>query len=250
MKKFLGLFAVTAVALSMSSSATLATLIYNETFTYPNGNLVGNDSWAAHSGAGSVPVQVSSNAIILSQGSGSREDVNKPFTAIGAGTKIYAAFDISIANNTASDYFASFLQGTSTFRSRIYTVAPTAGGDYTVGIGWASGAALNATWAADLSFGSTYRIVTSYDFDSGNQQIWVSPSLESDTNLSGSSGSVSGLAVAAFAFRQGTATTSTQTIDNLCVGTTFSDALTCGVPEPTTLTLLAFGAMALIRRRR
>ena len=35
-----------------------ATVFLNETFTYPDGNLVGNGAWATHSGAGNGPIQV------------------------------------------------------------------------------------------------------------------------------------------------------------------------------------------------
>ena len=71
-------------ALGMFAGVASASPLVSEPFSYPDGNLVGNDPavggvWAAFSGAGSLPVQVTSNTISIAQGAGSREDVNVPF---------------------------------------------------------------------------------------------------------------------------------------------------------------------------
>ncbi len=236
---------VQAIVLSAALAAVAATtaqasVLANETFTYNNGNLVGNGGWAAHSGAGSVPVQVTSGAAVLAQGSLTREDVNLGVTAIGAGQTYYAGFDLTNAGGNQTVYFAHFLQGASTFRGRVFITAGSSG-DFTVGL--SDTATLNQTWATGLTFGTTYRVVVSYDFDTGTNKLWVNPATESSTSLT-ATGTAS-TAVAGFALRQA-AGNSVQTIDNLIVATSFAEA----VPTPGSAALLGIGGLIAMRRRR
>lgn len=88
--------------LSLALAAGLATaahaqILYNsEDYSFTAGNLVGQDGWAAHSGAGNLPVQVTSGGVVtLAQGSGSREDVNQNVGEFTAGNTYYAGFILS-----------------------------------------------------------------------------------------------------------------------------------------------------------
>ena len=109
-----------AVAGSCLASSASAALFYNETFSYPDGNLVGNGGWANHSGTGTF-IQVSSGTVSTTAGAGSREDANRTTgSTLGQGQTWYAGFDlteIAPSGTLAEDYFASFLQGTSNFTS-------------------------------------------------------------------------------------------------------------------------------------
>jgi MYXO-CTERM domain-containing protein len=233
---------ITAAAAAMlAGAAAQASIVASDTFTYPDGNLVGQGGWAAHSGAGVVPIQVTGGMAVLAQGSGTREDANLPFSAIGAGTTLYAGFDMTNSGGNTDVYFAHFLQGTSTFRSRVFITAGS-GGDYT--IGFSDTATLSQTWASPLTFGTSYRVVISYSYDTGASQLWINPVDASSTSLS-----VAGTAstpVAGFALRQA-AGNSGQTIDNLIVATTFAEA---AVPTPGTGALLVLGGAVAARRRR
>lgn len=230
---------VVAAGIAQSASASV---VASETFSYANGNLVGNGTWAAHSGAGSNPVQVVSQQAVLTQGAGSREDVNLPFTAIGAGQAIYASFDFTNNGDSAAVVFAHFLQGTTNFRARAWITPALLGGNYTVGL--SDGSTIAATWAADLTYGTTYKAVIAYDFSSQVNRLWINPVDELSTNLS-VTGTAGSSAIAAFALRQA-GTASTQTIDNLVIGTTFGDV----IPTPASLSLLGLGGLVALRRRR
>jgi len=237
---------IVLVAVAGLAASTQAALVSSETFTYPNGNLVGNGGWAAHSGAGSVPVQVSSGAIVLNQGTLTREDVNKAFAPpIGAGTIIYASFEFSNTGGNGNVYFAHFQQGTTNFRARTYITAATVVGDYSLGL--SNDNTIPAVWGTALTFGTTYTVVTSYNFDTGESKLWVNPVSFASTSIS-APGTAS-TAIAAFGFRQANPSvgTSSQTIDNLNVGTDFGDVV---IPSPGALALIGLGGLFAGRRRR
>ena len=236
--------ALAVAVVAGSGAAARATVVINETFSYPDGNLVGHGAWTAHSAAGSMPVQVTGGHAVLNQGAGSREDVNDAFTALSAGGTMFAGFDFTNTGDTANVYFAHFLVNSSVFHDRLWVTAPSSGGNY--GIGFGDGASIASAWASDLTFGTTYRAVIELDFDTLSEHLWINPVDQTSTNLS-VTGSGSG-AIVGFAMRQATGATSTQTVDNLIVATTFSEAL--GVPSPASAALLALGGLIGSRRRR
>ena len=232
MKKAL---AVLAVGSLLSLNAFAADLVVEE-FTHADGNLVGQTpspgpgvAWAAHSGSGNKAIQVAGNTITLVQSSGSGEDVNTSFTAIGAGEKLYAGFDLVLPSgqtvdpDTAGLYFAHFALGTGTFRGRIFIETPSFAGDFGIGLD-ADGTEPSVTWATDLSFDTSYRLVVSYDYDSGDSQLWIDATVEGDTSITDAVGTAS-TAIVSFAFRQSNDYTGSQVIDNLQVSTTFAEAV-------------------------
>jgi hypothetical protein len=252
---------IAAIVVSIALLATApawGTVLVSDTFTYPDGNLVGQTppigaTWAAHSGAGAKAVQVASGHITLQQSTGSGEDVNVGAAggaALGAGGTWYAAFDLTVpaGAGTSDVVFAHFLQGSTNFTSRVWLTAPSSSG-YALAL--SNGSSITAAGVAktgDLAFDTTYRVVTSYDYDGMSGSIWIDPVTEASPSFAATDTVAFQDAVTAYAFRQATPATgsSTQIIDNLMVGTTFGDV----VPEPATLTLLAAAGAMLWRRRR
>ncbi len=262
---------VGALIMFAIASTADASMFYTEPFNYADGNLVNGTNgpnapsppfWLTHSGTG-TPVQVSSGTISTTSGATSRQDVNLPTgSALAQGQTWYAGFDLTLngpftLTGTSEEYFAHFYQTVGGgFTGRVYVSAPQSGGDFTVGVVGASNTP-SVKWGSDLALGQTYRVVVSYTLDPDNDpltedsyaKLWIDPINESSTSILSVANHSN--AVDAFAFRQGsTAGSGTQVIDNLCVATTFTEALTC-VPEPASVGLFMVAGLALmfIRKR-
>jgi hypothetical protein len=224
-----------------------ASILYSDNFnSFSDGNLVGQGSWTAHSGAGSIPVLVSGGAISLNQGSGSREDVNVPVGAtMGVGDTWYYAFDATVSGGSTAVYFAMFMQGTSNFEGKLF-IEPFTGYDFTFGISGGSETVVN--WGSGLTFGTDYRVVVSFNYDTKFSQLWVNPVSMASPSIS-TTGNFQNAATA-FAFRQA-AGNSSQVIDNLVVATSFQEAFTgVAVPEPSTFALAIAGGLACLAALR
>ena len=251
----LGVFTLTvAVGIGLGANAEAAIEVSDDFSN--NGALVGSTPdvggiWGAHSGAGNKPIQVSGEAAVLVQSSGSGEDVNSEFAngAIGAGDTIYAGFDVSVSGSGAIDdlYFAHFKDSGFSFNSRVW-VTDHVGGDYTLALSGDSSISDGdgeSVWASALSFDTVYRVIISYDFDSGEKSLWIDATSAGDTSITATDATFSDEMIA-FALRQNTGGNTTQTIDNLIV----ADSFAAVVPEPASLALLALGGLAMGLRRR
>jgi hypothetical protein len=244
------------IAILATATSANAALLISDNFDYPNGNLAGKTpavgaAWVVHSGDGTLPISVSDGKVSLTHGTGSRDDVNSPLAnSLGAGGKLYASFDLTVADPgvaITNAYFAHFLDGTSNFASRVWITAPTSSG-YRLALSNNNSAVTTIAGVArtgDLAFGTTYTVVTSYTYDTGTGSMWINPTLETDPSLAATDTPLAPMTIDGYALRQGGGN-SVQVIDNLRVGTTFNAV----VPEPTSLGLFSLGTLLIGRRRR
>ena len=201
-----------------------------DTFTYADGSLVGNSEWAS-TGGNAGDFVVTSGQALVQHGTPS-EDVNLPFTSVTGA--LYYAFDLTIpalaapigdGGGTDFEYFAHFLSESSSFIAKLDIVAPSGGGDFSVGIGSTSSTA-DATWASDLSYDTTYRVTVKYDQDTNIAQLWIDASSEADLSILGADETDPGSTVAAFSFRQSDSSDNEGIlVDNLAITQTFAETL-------------------------
>lgn len=236
-----------AAALAVSAQAQL---LIDEPFDYSNGNLttVSGGSWVNYSGTGTF-IPVTDGAITLSQGSGSREDVERSLgVTMGTGDTFYYAMDLSVSGGSSATYFAMLWQSSSLFAGRLFVTAPSGAGDFTFGVSSTS-SSVEASWGSDLSFNTIYKVVVAYSYDSALTTLWVNPVDASSTSVTTPTAGASD-AVVAMAFRQA-AGDSVETIYDLKVGTTFASVVP--VPEPHEYAIAMAGflmAVVVMRRRR
>ena len=246
----------------MSSQAQLLT----EDFTYAAGQLLTNNGWIAHSGAGTNPITVTAPGLTYAghAGSGignavtmttSGEDDNKTFTSTSSGS-VYFSFLVNVSAATATgDYCIGLLQSATIFPYRVYVKSDGAGGFY-FGVSKASSAPVVYETTA-RSFGTTYFIAGKYTFNTATTtddvvNLWVNPAL-GGTETAATIPNVTGTAtdatsISAVYLRQGGATVaSTQQVDAILVGTTWADVTPAGaaLPTLTATALTAFGNVCI-----
>ncbi len=196
-------------------------VLVSEGFSYADGSLVGNGGWAKSSGTAG-DFLVSSGQAVVQHGTPS-EDVKLAFTPVNG--DVYVGFDFSVDDLGApysgidNEYFAHL-----DLKAKMDIVPPSGGGDFSVGIASSSNTA-DATWASDLTFGTSYRAIIKFDQLTGTAQLWISPTASTDTSISGATGSAA--TVKEFELRQSDSSKNeTIRVDNLMVGQTFDDVVT------------------------
>lgn len=239
MKKLVTSLATLAVCVALAPVAS-ATVLMQEGFNYADGGLVANSggNWVNHSGTGTDITVTSGRAI---GDNASAPDDNRSFAAQPTTSSTYACFDIIIPDPGAApklNYIAHFKDtGTTNFLSRVY-VAPLAAGGWTFGLSHTSTSATvgPVLWSASsLTFGQKYNIVIKYDPVNATSTLWVDPVNESSTSISQTVAGT-GVALSAFALRESSSSPTVPagttlgtanikySVDNLGVGTTFTDA--------------------------
>jgi hypothetical protein len=258
-----------AVALLFSSPRTFAASVFSDSFSDPNGALLGQSPqigtgvWTITGSSVVNPIQVNSGLVQLANTGQDAYAQLSSSVSTGSGGSIYVGLDLNVSAAQANgDYFLHFTSvvgATSGFFDKLW--AESSGSGFVLGIQATSG---TTNWGSTvLSFGTSYRVVTEEDFVSGAANdifdIYVNPT---DLSVAGNNTPYATLtwngavaeasAYAEINFRQGTATVApTETVDNLIVSSSFSDV--SAVPEPSTVALAAMGGAACLvafRRRR
>lgn len=175
-----------AVTGNESGNAMPGILIMSEDFNYGStaGTLTGvnGGNWAVFSGtvnpikyvvpgltfAGYAGSGVG-GGVISENGSGSREDQSRTFVTQTSGT-IYVAQLVNITTAAAgSDFFTSLRDPAGAYFNRLYVKDD--GGKPAIGLGKSSATTVYSPLT--LSYGTTYLVITKYDFASGLSSLYV-----------------------------------------------------------------------------
>jgi MYXO-CTERM domain-containing protein len=238
MKFKLILFTVTGlIAMAASSNAAV---ILAETFTYPDGPIVGaaGSPWLNNTGTVASST-VTANALNVS--TLRSEDIAAPLSGTVATGVMTATFTVtfSLLPTTSGAYFTHFVATGGNQIGRLYAAIPTgtATGDFRLGIANSTTAATFST--TDLALGTAYTIVLSIDLATDITSFTIdggAATTATDTAVD--------LTYNRYGFRQATGE-GTMSIDNLSV-----DGTVVSVPEPSAALLGAVGALGLLGRRR
>jgi len=245
-------------ALAMLATSAFAAVLMSDSFTYPNGDLTANPNWLVYSGTPPTDIQVSSGRVLGNHANA--PDDHRLFAIQPTTSKTYACFDVIIPNPGAGApkpvYFCELKDnGASNLVSRVY-VLPIAGG-WTFGISHSTTSATAGVtpWSATtLLYDHKYNVVINYDPVNKSSTLWVDPATESSASVTDTNPSIAALAVQGFGFRQSSTASTlpavpaytgtlniTYSVDNLGVGTTFTDA--CAQFQSTPTTKSTWGAV-------
>lgn len=231
MKKTL-LTMATIGAMALSANATI---ILNEPFSYSDGGLtnVSSGAWTNHSGANSGSVQVINGQIQLV--TTAAEDVMRSLGGSYTTQPLYVSFklNLTVLPSGSPTYFAHFAKDPSTFKSRIWAVTNNAAaGKYRLAVtSSVSTAGLWTNIPVDLDVSTDYKVVMRF-LDGTNATLWINPTSEASivARADGSDANTLGTwAAQFFAFRQSSGM-GTMFIDDLLIGSQFSDVQTIGGP--------------------
>lgn len=239
-----------------------AATLFSDSFSNPNGNLVGQGSWLQNGASVVNPIQVTAGEVgMLATGQDVNAALSSPFSLVD-GTSFYIGSTINIsAASAVGDYFLHWSPATSStvFVSRLHV--RSSGGGFQLGyLETASGGSL--TWGSTvLNLNQDYRVVVAYNVLAGalndTADVYVNPTdfaVQANntpylTDAAWSSTLAETTTLGAVNLRQGGSTTgATLSVDDLYVATTFAEMEV--VPEPTSLALVAIGAGAAMLRRR
>lgn len=162
-------------------------------------------------------------AVITENGSGSREDNSTPFPSQNSGT-IYIAQMINIASAAGGDFFTSMRDPGGAYFNRIYV--KDNGGSPQIGIAKATATVSYAT--TNYSYGTTYLVISKYDFNTGVSSLYVLsgeiPLIEPAVPDAVSNSGTGPESVVNICLRQNT-TLLTATYDGLRIATSWKEAV-------------------------
>jgi hypothetical protein len=212
-----------------------ASLILSNSFAYPDGSLTNVSAgsplgvWTNHSGSGTL--EVSGEKVVLSQGSAPDVSSGLPGGPYSSGT-LFASFNVNFSEVPTAgtpQYFFHFRDtGTSNFRGKIFATNSLGATRIGVSVGGVNTPAVIPT---DLILGTEYKVVLRYNIDTTNATLWINPTSESSiVNRADATDTTSSrFSYYSVCFRQ-TGGIGGMTIDDLLIGTTFSDVQTIGGP--------------------
>lgn len=203
-------------------------LPFNDSFSYPNGDLNGKGNWTVQSANATDKILVE-NGVVKFDGIG--EDLKTVLTKTTSGT-LYAALDLKVTNVTAATnidggYIAGFAQNDTTFGGTLWLKKET-DTTFRIGIEVRTAAGASTSWSnVVFNINTVYNIVVAYKFNTGSTSddialLYVNGGLLITDNHVGTDLTE----INAFFLRQDSVSeTPFVEIDNLKVSTTAADVL-------------------------
>lgn len=241
--------AVVSVSGNEVGNAAPGVLIKNEDFNYGAAadkiTAASGGAWSAYSASGSLPVQYVSpgltftgyagsgigGAMVSQNNKSSAEDVSWDFPDQSSGV-IYTSQLLNFASAPATaDFFASLGSGaagtTPVYYNRIYAKAN--GSQFSLGVDKNSTSVIGYS-ATNYEYGTTYLVVTKYDYNSGTSAIYVLsgaiPLIEPATpDATSGGGGADPAAITRFVIRQSTNLPLSVTCDGIRVATSWKQAV-------------------------
>lgn len=167
----------------------------------------------------------------------------------------FAGDTIASASHTVAgwgtgQFWQSFLFSEQSYGGHFYV---SGGGGYNgaVGHAWWGGGLLGLHNQANPGFsytpGDTHLMVALIDFDANTTTLWVDPTTNPVNAATPFDAQLGAQVPGASQTLWANAYNTVATIDDIRIGTEFSDVV---VPEPSSLALLGLGGLAMVRRRR
>jgi hypothetical protein len=215
----------------LSAILSGAAPLLNDSFNYPDGSLVtaAGSPWTTYNGT-SGQIKVISGRMFLSKAN--TEDVHtalagQPYAST-SGAILYVSFKINYTNlpSSAGSYFAEFKDGGTGFRARIFAqTAGAASGAFRIGI--ANAGSSPSAFNADLQTNTDYTIVARLAVSNVVSTLWLNPTAETNAGVTATD-TTSALTITSYGFREdgSSGTIGNFFVDDLRVGTTFSDVVT------------------------
>jgi len=251
--------------LCLLASGARAFIVYQDSFSYPDGPLIDESgfSWVTGYGNSDSAQIVISGGQVKIPGTTTSDQPRLYFTNgpsylnlvnyTNAGTvyvsnavaalfpsnspagALYASFTLTIpfgSTGLGNTYFAVFTDTNYDYRCRVFMTTNGAfPGNYRIGIANSSASTTNIV-QTDLGLGNTYTLAMRYVLNSGISTVWVNPSSESTANPTvsatgtGATGIGGGNSGSTCAFALRNATgLPNLTLGSLIIGTTFADVI-------------------------
>lgn len=207
------------------TNGTAPALPLTENFNYTTGSNLTDNGYVAHSGTGSLPIQVGASpltysgylnsglgktAVLTAPGSASAEDVNKLYSSVTSGS-VYASFMVNVTSATTDSVYFFHLgpeNSTTSFFAKVYIEND---GANNIAFGISKNFNSSAVFTPySYALNTTYLLVIKYTFNTGSTtddevKLWVNPVLngtEPAANVSQTDGATDATKLDFFAFRQ------------------------------------------------